>query len=241
MICGGIEVSYPFGQTGTGCGDPDFQMYSCDSDNYPMIHISGNQYHILESSFLENPSAFKIMRIVNDNLFGGNCNFSGNYSQFWLLGSLFQINDNTYTNLSTLWKDCDQVLENINGYNLSFCGDNWNYSLIPHLNLERTPFCNAFQLPFNKSVSQQSKFTNSLARGFYVTWHVNPSRSQSCDACLKSNGSCGYNISEPNSPFLCYCPNSTSNPHKCPGNDSFPTSFHKFYYKHESESFQFLD
>jgi hypothetical protein len=215
--CGGIiEYSYPFAENGSGCGDPEFQLNSCNSDSEPRINIGGNEYRILASSYLRNNSNFKIMRIVDDNLWGNNCNFSGDYSQFWRSDSSFRIND-AYTNL-TLWKNCDQYIENSNGLNLNLCGDNWNYS---YSNLERTPFCNAFQLPISKSLSQQSQQSlniTSLALGFNVTWHVDPTRYQRCGACLKSKGSCGYNISDPGSTFLCYCPNGTSNPDECPGN-----------------------
>ena len=88
------KVQFPWGRPA-----PEVAMGALGGSGWTCGCTQRDYNYILESSFLENPSAFKIMRIVNDNLFGGNCNFSGNYSQFWLL--------------STLWKDCDQVPKNI--------------------------------------------------------------------------------------------------------------------------------
>eukprot|EP00253_Pinus_taeda_P010582 PITA_10582 len=222
--CGDVEFGYPFGQSGSGCGDPDFQLRSCDYESHTLINIGGDEYHILESSFLENSSTYKILTIVNDNLWGGKCNFSGNYSQFWRPDSHFQVLD-TYANL-TLWKQCDQVHENISGsqvHNLSLCGSDWYYSLNPHLNLEGTTFCNVFQLPVRQNSSQQPINNKTLlAQGFEVTWRVDPRRDQSCEACLHSNGYCGYNVSKPTT-FLCYCRDGTAYPDKCPSNGTQDT------------------
>lgn len=226
--CGDVEFAYPFGSNGSGCGDPDFQLRSCDYESHTLMNIGGDEYHILESSFLENSSTYKILTIVNDNLWGGKCNFSGNYSQFWRPDSHFQVLE-TYTNL-TLWKQCDQVHENISGsqvHNLSLCGSDWYYSLNPHLNLEGTTFCNVFQLPVRQNFSQQPINNKTLiAQGFEVTWRVDPKRDQSCEVCLKSNGYCGFNISKP-ATFLCYCPDGTSDPEKCPGDGRFRDSVFK--------------
>jgi hypothetical protein len=79
------------------------------TESHPLMNIGGNEYHILESSFLANSSIYKILTIVNDNLWGGKCNLSGNYSQFWWSWLSFSDLD-TYTNL-TLWKHCDQIPE----------------------------------------------------------------------------------------------------------------------------------
>eukprot|EP00253_Pinus_taeda_P011467 PITA_11467 len=56
----------------------------------------------------------------------------------------------------------------------------------------------------------------NLSVCFEITWNVDTNRYRSCGACLKSNGSCGYNITKPTK-FLCYCPNNTSHPSECPG------------------------
>ena len=143
--------------------------------------------------------------------------------KFWRSGSHFQVLD-TYTNL-TLWKQCDQVPENISGlptYNLSLCRNDWYYSLSPNFNIEGTPFCDAFQLPIKQNRSQQLINNNTLlAQGFEVSWQVDRNRDQRCGACLNSNGSCGYDISKPTM-FLCYCRDGTSHSDKCPRNGRFP-------------------
>lgn len=217
FTCGGIEVGYPFGINGSGCGDPEFQLHSCDSESHPLINIGGNEFHILQSSFLANSSVFKVLTIVSSNLWGESiCNLSGNYSQFWWPASQFQILE-TYTNL-TLWKHCDdQIPGNISG-NLSLCGEDWYYSLSPHFNLKRTPSCNSFQLPIKENLSGMSLNNQSLlGQGFEVTWHLDPNRDESCEICLKSNGSCGYDILKPTT-FLCYCPSGRTHTDICPAN-----------------------
>lgn len=227
VTCEDVEFSYPFGINGSGCGDREFQLESCDDQGHALINIGGNHYHILGSSllFFLNGTIDPLLRIVDDNLWGGGkCDLSGNYSQFWSPASHFQILD-TYTNL-TLWKkQCDdKIPDNIHGlpaHKLSkFCDDEWQYSLNPHIDLERTPFCNAFQVPVNKYLSDQLSdphFINVqtlLEQGFDVSWQVDPNRFRSCDPCFNSNGYCGYDISKPTT-FLCYCPDGTSHPEKC--------------------------
>jgi hypothetical protein len=223
VTCEDVEFSYPFGKNGSGCGDPEFQLQSCDNQGHSLINIGGNQYHILGSSllFFWNGSMDSILTIVNDNLWDGKCNLSGNYSEFWRSDSHFQILD-TYINL-TLWPhSCnDRIPDNIHGSrvhkSISLCGDNWHYSLSPHIDLQQTPFCNAFQVPINKDFIDNQTF---LEQPFDVSWNVDPNRFQSCRACLNSNGYCGYDISKPTT-FLCHCPDGTSNPDKCPDNGRF--------------------
>ena len=184
--CGDVEFGYRFGINGSGCGDPDFQLQSCDYESHTLINNGGigNQYHILESSFLVDSSTYKILVIVKDNVWDGKCNLSGNYSQFQTSGSRFDVLD-TYTNI-TLWKPCHQVAENISGvpvsYNLSLCGSDWYYSLDPHLNLEGT-FCKVFQLPIKQNFSRQPIDNKTLlAQGFEVTWNVDRSEKKRCEA-----------------------------------------------------------
>eukprot|EP00253_Pinus_taeda_P007386 PITA_07386 len=222
ITCEDIEFSYPFGKNGSGCGDPEFQLHSCDYESHPLINIGGNDYHILESSLLANSST---LRILNDNLWGEKCNFSGNYSQFWWPASPFQTLD-TYTNI-TLWKYCnDQIPEILLSgpvYPLSLCGEDWFYSLNPLLDLEQTPFCDAFQLPINKASSPFFINNQTLLReGFEVTWQVESNRYQRCEDCLNSNGRCGYNISKPTT-FLCYCSDGSTHPDECPDTDAEDT------------------
>jgi hypothetical protein len=91
--------------------------------------------------------------------------------------------------------------------------------LSPHIDLQQTPFCNAFQVPINKDFIDNQTF---LEQPFDVSWNVDPNRFQSCRACFNSNGYCGYDISEPTT-FLCHCPDGTSNPDKCPDNGTQDT------------------
>lgn len=226
ITCEDIEFSYPFGKNGSGCGDPEFQLHSCDYESHPLINIGGNDYHILESSFLANSSTFKILRLLNDNLWGEKCNFAGNYSQFWWTASPFQTLD-TYTNI-TLWKHCDDQIPDtiprgLPQHKLSLCGEDWHYSLSPLLDLKHIPFCDAFQLPIYKASPPFSINNQTLLhKGFEVTWHVDSNRYQSCDDCLNSNGRCGYNISKPRT-FLCYCPDGSTHPDECPDTDTEDT------------------
>eukprot|EP00253_Pinus_taeda_P018633 PITA_18633 len=188
--CGRLELSYPFGHKNRGCGDPDFQLDDCDhQDHFPLLNISGDQYRILEAPL------DKSITIINDKLWGGKCNLSGNYSQFWLSGSHFEI-VNSYTNI-TLGRHCDEK------------------KLILGTSTDR--------LCRTNRISQLSRSTiqTLLGQGFEITWNVDTNRYRSCGACLKSNGSCGYNITKPTK-FLCYCPNNTSHPSECPGRGIVP-------------------
>eukprot|EP00253_Pinus_taeda_P022343 PITA_22343 len=223
VTCGDVEFSYPFGSNGRGCGDPEFQLHSCDELGHPLITIGGDQYHILESSSILfwNGTVDSILTIVNDNMWGEHCNVSGDYSQLWLPTSHFQILD-TYTNL-TLWElHCDDPgPHNFHGSQfhknlIRLCGDYWHYSFNPHGDMERR-HCNEFQIPFNYKYYSPPHviYNQTVEQGFEVSWHVDPERFQRCRACLNSNGYCGYDISNP-ATFLCYCADGTSNPDQCP-------------------------
>jgi hypothetical protein len=168
--------------------------------SYAHVNIAGNEYHILESSYLANSSIQRKLTIVNENLWGGKCNLLGNYSQFWWPGSLFQISDG-YTNL-TLWKHCNQIPENVHG-NLSLCGDDWYYSLSPHLNPERRPFCNVSQLPIKNVSTQTINNKTLLGQGFEVIWHVDPDRYQSCGATIYDISIIKHNL-EVSYKLLCF-------------------------------------
>lgn len=219
FACAGVEFSYPFGKNGSGCGDPEFQLHSCDSDGHGLIDINGNEYHILESSFLGNNSDHRLT-LLNDNLWGGKCNLSGNYSQFWWPGSHFRI-AHGYTNL-TLWGLCDKSNDAIYQLTLlKLCSEDWYYDIWrPE---EATRFCKThLQIPIKNEDLQFNEFIIDQTfpwQGFEMTWHVDTKRSLSCAGCLKSRGTCGYNISE-STTFLCYCPDGTSRPDKCPANVS---------------------
>eukprot|EP00253_Pinus_taeda_P025689 PITA_25689 len=230
-ICNGVEFGYPFGESGSGCGDPDFQLHSCDSDGHPLINISGNEYHILEPSILGNDSNH-IMIILNDNIWVAinTCKLSGNYNEPWWYGSeLFDMVDG-YTNL-TFRKHCDQIPGNryvLGASNFRFCGDVWYYSLNPKLDAEGTRFCTTqLQLPIKENLYLQLINNQTLKwLGSEITWQLDLNRSRSCGVCLDSKGVCGYDISEPTSRFLCYCPDSTSHPDKCPADAIYAQTTH---------------
>lgn len=222
--CAGVEFGYPFGKNGSGCGDPQFQLHSCDSDSHPLLDISGNEYHISESSFLGNDGDHR-MTLLSDNLWGGKCNLSGNYSQFWRSSSHFHI-VHGYNNL-TLWRLCDKSNEKMYQLTLlKLCGEDWYYDIWrPE---EGTRFCKShIQIPIKNEDLQSNEFIIDQTfpwQGFEITWNVDSKKSLLCEDCLKSQGSCGYNISEATT-FLCYCPDGTSHPHKCPANVSDNSSY----------------
>jgi len=154
--CGAFFFGYPFGQNGSGCGDPAFQLDCDDHSDHPLLDISGEKYRIL----IPPPWGIHSMTIVNDNLFGDKCSLSGNYSQFWWPASHFQIFD-TFINL-TLWKHCDdQIPDNIFG-KLSLCGDDWYYNLSPHLNLKRTPCVTDFKYQLKRTYSNSTSIVHQV-------------------------------------------------------------------------------
>lgn len=227
--CGAFQFSYPFGKINSGCGDPQFQLECGPGDHggNPLININGDEYHILEPYILDQNTSNNTMTIVHANYWGGQCNLSANYHSLWS-GSYFHIRPNTSTNLS-LWGYCDQsVVDNRNTTSTllqgRFCGDVWYYSLVPEA--LSTSFCQAhlqipisLNLPINgDSLPGQGQSTDT---GFEITWDVDRNRDQRCRACLKSKGSCGYDISELTK-FLCYCPDGSSQLDKCVGNGRFP-------------------
>jgi hypothetical protein len=192
-----------------------------------MLMIDEKEYRISEPSFLRNDSNHS-MTIVNDSIWVSGdklCDLSGNYSQAWWSGSdSFQMDG--YTNL-TFWKSCNQIPRYYDGsepLSFWFCDHIWYYSLDSELDLEGTRFCTTHvQLPIPESFLSQKSINNETLQEqiFEVTWQVNPDRYEHCGACLNSRGRCGYNISQPKM-FLCYCPDGTSHPDKCPRNGRFP-------------------
>eukprot|EP00253_Pinus_taeda_P003911 PITA_03911 len=210
--CGIFNFSYPFGKKGSGCGDPDFQLDCPDDTYHPLLNINGEEYRIWELRSLDNS-----IIIVNDNLFGGKCNLSGNYSQFWWPGSHFQIGQE-YSNLMLCGQRDQSIEETPQLRHLSLCHNDLYYNIsTPEV---RTGFCKThFELPIHEEdliIFSKFDFNPYFPwYGFEVILHVDPIRSQSCGDCLKSEGTCGYKNSEPTT-FLCYCPDDTSRPDKCP-------------------------
>eukprot|EP00253_Pinus_taeda_P002622 PITA_02622 len=190
-----------------------------------MLNISGDEYRIVE--MFDNS-----MIIVNDNLFGGKCNLSGNYSHLWSPGSHFRINADTCTNL-TLSGQCDRSNEDIMWPELPLhlCGDVWYYNITKPE--DGADFCQThLQVPINKNYLSPKWIVNQilLQQGFEVTWWVDHYRKQCCDSCSESGGRCGYNIS---AQFVCYSPDGTTYPAICPPNPQvrFLYAFYKFNYK----------
>jgi hypothetical protein len=150
------------------------------------------------------------MTIINNNLWGHKCNFSGNYSEFWLSGSHFHIAE-TYTNV-TIWGQCTEEISQLRFRKL--CGNGWYYNI--RRPEKETRFCKTqLQLPIHKEYQHFQKFQKFPWQGFEVTWHVDTNRYESCSACMNSNGRCGYDIPTPTT-FLCFCPDGSTYSDKCP-------------------------
>lgn len=217
--CGSREFQYPFGKINSGCGDPKFQL-NCSLDSNPLLLLNGDEYVILQPTILDSIRLNNHrMTIVNYNLWksmpGGSCNPLGNYSQFWWPDSQFRI-AHGYTNL-TLWGHCN---ESIKGHKRHLCGADWY--VIPNPESGRR-FCQSnIQLPvsINFSFQRNEDLRTRLSAGFEITWHADTKRIRSCGVCKKSDGSCGYNISEPTKTFICYCPDGTSHTEICPTNSN---------------------
>jgi hypothetical protein len=221
--CGNFRFSYPFGRRHSGCGDRDFQL-GCDlMGRHPLLNISGNEYQILEPYILGNNSINHSIMIAIDNFQLDKCKLLDNYTQSWWYGSNYFQMAHGYTNL-TFWRDCHESKYSEKNYTvkileLSLCGNVWYYSFSPETDLSGgTFFCKThLRLPIQKEALQSNQSINNetfLRQGFEMIWQVDPYRDENCGACLMSNGSCGYNKS---TAFLCYCPDGTSQPDKCPG------------------------
>jgi len=205
--CGDFEFSYPFGKINSGCGDPQFQLH-CVSESYPLLNISGDEYLILQPSYLANDTLNNNkMTIIDYNLWkampgGGKCNSSGNYSQFWWPASHFRI-AHGYTNL-TLWGHCNESIKRKSSHKRRLCGDDWYVISNPESGKR---FCQSnLRVPVknNFTIKKNEELSTRLLPGFEIAWHGDKKRDRSCGACLDSMGTCGYNISEPSSTFLCY-------------------------------------
>jgi len=216
--CGDFEFSYPFGKINSGCGDPQFQL-RCDQNRYLLLNISGDEYLVLQPSFFGNGIENSSITIINYNLWktmsGKESNRSCSYSEFWWPASHFHI-AHGYANL-TLWRHCNESINGESFQKWRLCGDDW-YSISNAESGRR--FCKTnLQLPISNklSVKQNDDLITALSFGFEITWSVDTKRDRSCDACLDSKGSCGFDILNPTT-FLCYCFDSTSHPDRCPAN-----------------------
>lgn len=212
--CGSFHFGYPFGLKNSGCGDPDFQLHCDYQGGNPLINIGGDEYRILEPFFLMRGVNNNSMRIINNNLWSSKCDLSGNYSQFWFPASHFQIAD-TYTNI-TIWGECPEITKEFFPLRSGeLCGNDWYYNMRrPEKGTHR---CKThFQLPIHREYQHFMNTNETFPwEGFEVTWHVDTNRYQSCEACLHSNGRCGYGMQEPTT-FLCFCPDGNTYPDKCP-------------------------
>lgn len=105
-------------------------------------------------------------------------------------------------------------------FNFRFCGDVWYYNSIPKLDTEGARLCTThLQLTIKEYLSLQLINNETLKwLGFEITWQLDQNKSLSCGACLDIKGICGKDISKPSLAFLCYYPNTTSHPEKCPAN-----------------------
>jgi hypothetical protein len=142
--CGEFNYSYPFGEIGSGCGDPDFQVF-CDDKSHPLLSISEHKYSILEPHLLGNIAIDENIKIVNDKL----CDLSGNSSSSWP-EYVFPIASG-YTIL-TFWRDCNQSFNNGYESKLSLCDKDWSYSVDPDIDSAWRPFCKTYlEIPINSS------------------------------------------------------------------------------------------
>ena len=73
-----------------------------------------------------------------------------------------------------------------------------------------------------------------LAKGFGVRWQTDDIYQNRCRSCNSSEGICGYNVTDPNRPFLCHCNKAPSHPFNCfPGTDHtlkllFPSPIYEY-------------
>ena len=178
-----------------------------------MLNIGGNEYRILKPFSLWNNDK-NSLTIVHENIWvskkHNRCNLTVNGNQSWW-------NDSQYFQLAVgytfvmFWKDCIEIPTLRVLLNPIECEAYWYYSLGPELDPQGTRFCKThFQLPIQNGYALSNILQWGLLwEGFEITWYDDPARNKSCSACLESNGSCGYNISEPKT-FFCHCPEGTS-------------------------------
>ncbi|XP_057856286.2 LOW QUALITY PROTEIN: LEAF RUST 10 DISEASE-RESISTANCE LOCUS RECEPTOR-LIKE PROTEIN KINASE-like 1.2 [Cryptomeria japonica] len=215
---GNINIQFPFGAA-PGCGHQDFQI-QCHSEHFPTIKIGRHEYRILQFNYPE-----QSIQIVDEAALSTYCYLPN--ATLTISGSPFRLLPH-----STLYLfiHCQKQVRNFSQINcstdsyLAFSDDdikaNWSsykknrrcesVSEIPTRLLEA--------IDYSTRLIPQNYWTvaySILAKGFSVKWETNQRYLNSCLSCNSSKGICGYNVSDPEHPFLCHCRKAPSQPLNC--------------------------
>eukprot|EP01018_Ginkgo_biloba_P021732 Gb_08341 [translate_table: standard] len=196
--CGSlIKISYPFGLSNSGCGNPDFQI-ECVSNN-PLLTINGINYRILERE-LDNQTTD--IKIANDRVFA-HCGLPE--ASVNLSGSPFHLADAFEYNLTlvvgctpTIFSDLISVI----------CDSTWRFTLYQAFPWTSWDCSSVVGVPIQTGETANALNLFSLLRkGFQIEWDTNGVITENCKNCtLSSKGICGYNVSDYLKSFLCYYP-----------------------------------
>eukprot|EP01018_Ginkgo_biloba_P021731 Gb_08340 [translate_table: standard] len=196
--CGSlIKISYPFGLSNSGCGNPDFQI-ECVSNN-PLLTINGINYRILERE-LDNQTTD--IKIANDRVFA-HCGLPE--ASVNLSGSPFHLADAFEYNL-TLVVGCTPTI--FSDLISVFCDSTWRFTLYGAFPWTSWDCSSVVGVPIQTGETSNALNLFSLLRkGFEIEWDTNGVITENCKNCtLSSKGICGYNVSDYLKSFLCYYP-----------------------------------
>lgn len=209
----GVSIQYPFGTGSRGCGHPDFQV-ECDTEfsDTAVLNIKGRNYSIRMAFYNENT-----LNVLDVMVRKSSCYLPDASVDF--TGSPFEL-VSPYSNLTYLL-NCSKPIKNysqIDCNSTSYLGI--NYTKAPKL------CSSSFQVPIEKiepgdftgNPTQNNKLWQMrmlLSNGFWIKWDQKRATNENCSSCQSSEGVCGYNVSNSQHEFLCFCKDGTHGHKNC--------------------------
>eukprot|EP01018_Ginkgo_biloba_P022824 Gb_36292 [translate_table: standard] len=198
-----FDIKYPFGLA-EGCGNPHFQMKCLGY--HAVLSIKGQIYRVLKADYNE-----RRIKIVDEMVSASKCYLPNGSTD--LTGSPFHLAQ-PYCNLTFLL-DCKQTIQN---FTSTGCKNNSYMGFAEQglRDLSKNNNCSTkFQVQTRK-VEQgdfpgnvkpeyiRTRIYEILRRGFELEWK-GEAESVEITSCESSKGICGYNATDPQTPFLCLC------------------------------------
>ncbi|CAN6454611.1 unnamed protein product [Victoria cruziana] len=182
-----INFTFPFASSlpKVGCGHPNFQV-ECTPGSDAVLPIGLNQFKVLS---IENPAAPTALRLGFVDPIMQLCSLKANMTLFDLFKSPFYP---SYRRKAR--KASGPPAINVTGCKTSL---GW---------LPCHPCDLIAEFVSGDVVTDLSNAEDLIKNGFKVQWNKTDDWFKNCAECMAKKGICGFNVSKPIKPFLCYPP-----------------------------------
>ncbi|KAH7388428.1 hypothetical protein KP509_16G074900 [Ceratopteris richardii] len=213
--CSNHSIRFPFG-IDNGCGSPHLPMI-CVNDSILQIVVDSKPFFVDEidythSTLLLRDPSMSNCRSVNSNSAGFDLNLDGTGLTLRQGSTVLLLNCLSFAqeiNFLNDQYDCH------NPTCLAFLGSCHTNELLtsccrvtyPHNRINLFPMqC----MSYTSIYSPENPIFNppSWSYGIEVQWSLPSETNDACNKCEARNGICGFNVEEPNHPFMCICESS---------------------------------